>query len=52
MENISVFAASLILISYFIKTTLNQKNDQTVIAGTKKKYHKTKHQKINAEESK
>lgn len=51
MENISVSAASLILISYFIKTTLNQNNNLIIIYDTKMLYRKTNPSKINSEEN-
>ena len=46
MENISAFAAFLILITYYIQITQNPKNTQTIISDIKTLYQKTKHSKI------
>ena len=46
MENISAFAAFLILITYYIQITQILKNNQTIISDIKTLYQKTKHSKI------
>jgi hypothetical protein len=52
MENISAFAAFVILITYYIQTAQNPKNTQTIISDIKSLYQKTKHSKLKSEENK